>query len=158
MKLSNNIHSNLGLSYQTVLNNQSYTIHSGITRPCQFSLGNIRTMSGITDSIGEGWDDRKITKKINERNNIVNGQEEVPMTRSKHFEHAYIVGTLKDGYVRKVPLPRAPRGQHANHVTTKLHDICCLPQVPRIPTWSDLTRSLADLGRKALLPFSLALM
>jgi hypothetical protein len=49
------------------------------------------TMSGITDSIGEGWDDRKIAKKINERNNIVNGQEEVPMTRSKHFEHAYII-------------------------------------------------------------------
>jgi hypothetical protein len=39
-------------------------------------------MSGITDSIGEGWDDRKIEKKINERNIIVNGQEEVPMTRS----------------------------------------------------------------------------
>jgi hypothetical protein len=31
MKLSNNTYSNLGLSYQTVLNNQSYTIHSGIT-------------------------------------------------------------------------------------------------------------------------------
>jgi hypothetical protein len=48
-------------------------------------------MSGITDSIREGWDDRKIEKKFNERNNIVNGQEEVPMTRSKHFEHAYII-------------------------------------------------------------------
>jgi hypothetical protein len=60
MKLSNNTHSDFGLSYQTVMNNQSYTIHSGITRPRQFSLGNIPTMSGITDSIGEGWDDRKI--------------------------------------------------------------------------------------------------
>ncbi len=48
-------------------------------------------MSGITDSIGVGWDDRKIAKFFNERNNIVNGQEEVPMTRSKHFEHAYII-------------------------------------------------------------------
>ncbi len=48
-------------------------------------------MSGITDSVGEGWDDRKITKIFNERNNIVNGQEEVPMTTSKHFEHAYII-------------------------------------------------------------------
>jgi hypothetical protein len=47
-------------------------------------------MSGITDSIGEGWDERKITKNFNERNMIVNGQEEVPMTTSKHFEHAYI--------------------------------------------------------------------
>ncbi len=39
MKLSNNTHSDFGLSYQTVMNNQSYTIHSGITRPHQFSLG-----------------------------------------------------------------------------------------------------------------------
>jgi hypothetical protein len=31
-------------------------------------------MSGITDSIGEGWDERKITKKNNERNNFVNEQ------------------------------------------------------------------------------------
>ncbi len=91
MKLSNNTHSDFGLSYQKVMNNQSYTICLGITQPCQFSLGNIPTMSGITDSLGEGWDDRKIAKVFNERNNIVNGQEEVPMTRSKHFEHAYII-------------------------------------------------------------------
>ncbi len=61
MKLSNNTHSNFGLSYQTVMNNQIYTIHSGITRPRHFSLGNIPTMSGITDSVGEGWDERNIT-------------------------------------------------------------------------------------------------
>jgi hypothetical protein len=30
-------------------------------------------MSGITDSIGGGWDERKIAKIFNERNNIVNG-------------------------------------------------------------------------------------
>jgi hypothetical protein len=78
------------------MNNQSYTIRSGITQPRQFLLGNVPTMSSITDSIGEGWDDRKIAKFFNERNNIVNGQEEVPMTRSKHFEHAYItLSTLK---------------------------------------------------------------
>jgi hypothetical protein len=91
MKLSNNANSDFGLSYQTAMNNQSYSIRSGITGPRQFSLGNIPIMSGITDSIGEGWDDRKIAKIFNERNNIVNGQEEVPMTRSKHFEHAYII-------------------------------------------------------------------
>jgi hypothetical protein len=81
MKLSNNTNSEFGLSYQTVMNNQSYTICSGITRPRQFSLGNIPTMSGITDSVGEGWDDRKIAKFFNKINSIVNGQEEVPMTR-----------------------------------------------------------------------------
>jgi hypothetical protein len=48
-------------------------------------------MSGITDSVGEGWDDRKITKIFNKRNNIVNGQEKVPMTTSNHFQHAYII-------------------------------------------------------------------
>ena len=76
MKLSNNTHSDFGLSYQTVMNNQCYTIRSGITRPCQFSLGNIPTINGITDSLGEGWDDRKNAKFFIERNNIVNGQEE----------------------------------------------------------------------------------
>jgi hypothetical protein len=68
------------------------------------------------------------------------------------------VGTLKDGYIRKVPLPQAPRIQHASHVTKVTQDTCYLVQVPRIPTWSDLTGSLAGLGRKALLPFSLVLM
>ncbi len=48
-------------------------------------------MSCITDSVGEGWDDGKIAFFFNERNNIVNGQEEVPMTRSKQFKHAYII-------------------------------------------------------------------
>ncbi len=90
MKLSNNTHSDFGLSYKTVMNNQSYAICSGITRPCQFSLGNIPTMSGITDSVGKGWEERKSTKFFNKRNNFVNGQEEVPMTTSKHFEQAYI--------------------------------------------------------------------
>ncbi len=59
MKLSNKTHSDFGLSCQTVLNNQSYTIRSGITRPCQFVLGNIPTISRITDSVGRGWDDEK---------------------------------------------------------------------------------------------------
>ncbi len=74
MKLSTNTHSDFGLSYKTIMNNQSYTIRSGITRPCQFSLGNIPTISGITDSVGEGWDERKITTFFNKRNNFVNGQ------------------------------------------------------------------------------------
>jgi hypothetical protein len=47
-------------------------------------------MSGITDSVGEGWDKRKITIFFNKRNNIVNGQEEISTTTSKHFEQAYI--------------------------------------------------------------------
>jgi hypothetical protein len=55
-KLFNNNNSDPGFSYGTVLNSQRYTIHSGINQPCQFSLGNIPTMSSITNCIGEGWD------------------------------------------------------------------------------------------------------
>ncbi len=62
MKLSNNTNSDFGLSYETVMNSQSYTIRTGITQPCQFSLGNIPTMSRTTDYVGEGWDKRKISK------------------------------------------------------------------------------------------------
>ena len=51
------------------------------------------------------------------------------------------VGTLKDGYVRKVPLPRAPRIQHTSHVTNVTQATCYLAQVPLIPMWSDLTGS-----------------
>jgi hypothetical protein len=68
------------------------------------------------------------------------------------------VGTLKDGYVPNVPLPRAPRIQHAGHTGHVTHDTCYLAQVPRIAMWSDLTKSLAGLGRRALLSFSLMLM
>jgi hypothetical protein len=70
----------------------------------------------------------------------------------------YAHGTIKDGYVCKVPLPWALLIQHASHVTTVACNTCYLAQVPRIPTWSDLTRSLAGLVRRTLLPFSLALM
>jgi hypothetical protein len=55
MKLSNNTNSDHGFSYETVMNSQSYTIHSGIPQPRQFSLENTPTMSGITDMHGEGW-------------------------------------------------------------------------------------------------------
>ena len=63
------------------------------------------------------------------------------------------VGTLKDRYVRKVALPRAPPIQHASQASHVTRNTCYLAQVPHIPTWSDLTRSLAGLGRRALLPF-----
>ena len=88
------------------------------------------------------------------------------------------VGTLEGGYVRNVPLPRVPRiqtqvdvrmranthsdpsrciqvpiprvprVQSASHMTGT-----CYSHVPRVPTWSDLTRLLAGLGR-CILPFS----
>jgi hypothetical protein len=58
------------------------------------------------------------------------------------------IGTLEGGYVRNIPLPREPRVQSASPMTGT-----CYSQVPRVPTWSDPTRSLAGLGR-SILPFS----
>jgi hypothetical protein len=67
------------------------------------------------------------------------------------------VGTLKDGYIRRVLLPRVPQVQstreHVAAVTRDSQDTC-YSQVPRVPTWSDLTRSLTGLGRRALVAFS----
>ncbi len=71
------------------------------------------------------------------------------------------VGTLKDKYTCKVPLPQAPQIQHtsqASHASHVTRNTCYLAQVPCIPMWSDLTRSLVELGRRALLPFSLLLV
>jgi hypothetical protein len=48
-------------------------------------------MRGITDSISEGWDERKISRYFNERNNIVNEQKQVPVTTLTQFEQAYII-------------------------------------------------------------------
>ncbi len=70
---------------------------------------------------------------------------------------AVVVGTLKDGYIRKVPLPRVPRIQSASHMCYT-HDTCYSEQVTGIPTWRDLVRSLAGLGRSTLQPFSLLLV
>jgi hypothetical protein len=91
MKPSNNINSDPGFAYEAVMNSQRYIIHSGITCPCQFSLGNIASMSGITDSIGEGWDTRRASKRFNKENNVANQRQEVLMTTSKHFEIAHIL-------------------------------------------------------------------
>ena len=65
------------------------------------------------------------------------------------------VGTPKDGYLRKVPLPRVPLRQSTEHVTasavTRVPRGTCYLQVPRVPTWGDLIKSLfGDLGSRML--------
>jgi hypothetical protein len=67
------------------------------------------------------------------------------------FRHAEIVGTLKNGYIRKVPLPRVPRVQSTSPVAcATIHRNTAhtgyLP-IARIPTWSNLLGSLSGLGR-----------
>jgi hypothetical protein len=70
------------------------------------------------------------------------------------------VGTPKDGYLCKVPLPRVPRGQStipvAATVTFPVHpqDAGYLPD-PRIPLYNNLTRLLVDVS-KLCLPLRLA--
>jgi hypothetical protein len=80
------------------------------------------------------------------------------------------VGTLQNGYIQNVPLPRVvPRIQSArhrashvtiqgashvtSHVTTHGADPdTCYLQFPRVPTCSDLSRLLQGLGVRQLLP------
>ncbi len=69
------------------------------------------------------------------------------------------VGTLNDKNLHKVPLPRAPGIQSPEHVTchmqgTRDNPNTCYSHVPQIPTWSNLTRLLACLGRTTILPFA----
>jgi hypothetical protein len=69
------------------------------------------------------------------------------------------VGTLDDGYVHKVPLPRAPWIQSPGIVTCAavmeqgMSDTCYL-QVPHIPTWSDLVRSQLGGAKSTMLPLA----
>ena len=63
------------------------------------------------------------------------------------------VGTQDGGYLRKVPLPRIPLQQStalSAGETPLVNPRTCYLQVPRIPTWSDLTRS--HLGAIRLAP------
>ncbi len=61
------------------------------------------------------------------------------------------VGTLKDGYIQRVPLPRVPRVQSTSPVAcARIHRNTAYTGyllIARIPTWSDLLRSLSGLGR-----------
>ncbi len=43
-------------SYRTILNNQEFIIHNSVTRPVQYSLYTLPTMSTIYDKPGAGWD------------------------------------------------------------------------------------------------------
>ena len=83
------------------------------------------------------------------------------------------VGTVKDGYIRNVPLPRVPRIQSTSTLATLEPSRCIMvrhepsrctmvgnastityySQVAQVPTWSNLTRSLSGFGRRTLLPF-----
>jgi hypothetical protein len=67
------------------------------------------------------------------------------------------VGTLDGGYLRKVPLPRAPQLQSTALVTCAApRESCdtCYLQVPQISMWSDLDRSHLGVARSMMLPIA----
>ena len=72
-----------------------------------------------------------------------------------------VVGTLEDGYIQKVPLPRVPRVQSASlAVSAMIHKNPAhtgyLP-IARIPVWSNSLGLLTGLGsciERCILPFS----
>ena len=71
------------------------------------------------------------------------------------------VGTLKDGYIRRVPLPRVTRIQSTSPVAcATIHrnpTHTGYSPIARIPTWSDMIESLSGLGRcieRCIPPFS----
>jgi hypothetical protein len=53
-------------SYQAILNKQEFIIQNSVTRPVQYSLYTLPTMSTIYDKPGAGWDriDPEITSQV----------------------------------------------------------------------------------------------
>ena len=71
------------------------------------------------------------------------------------------VGTLNDGYIRRVPLPRVPRIQSTSPVAcATIHrnpTHTGYSPIARTPTWSDMIESLSGFGRcikRYIPPFS----
>jgi hypothetical protein len=71
------------------------------------------------------------------------------------------VGTLKDGYVRNVPLPRVPQRQSASHMTS--HELIApkagisIPGYLHVPNWIPTLPKLGSLigfSQRLLWPFS----
>jgi hypothetical protein len=73
-------------SYRIFCNQNKYITHNTVTRPIQFSLGSLPTISSYTQKLGAGW------KGINENKyfNTDELQKEVEMTTSEDYEKACI--------------------------------------------------------------------
>jgi hypothetical protein len=83
-------------SHQTILNKQEFIIHNSVTRPVQYSLFTLPTMSTIYDKHGAGWDridpDNYFSSyfKTNEMGDVVQEEKIYNTTiiekRSHHFD------------------------------------------------------------------------
>jgi hypothetical protein len=81
-------------SYRTILNKQKFIIHNSVTRPVQYSLYTLPTMSTIHDKPGAGWDridpDNYFTSyfKTNKMGDVV--QQEKKSTTPQQLEEDHI--------------------------------------------------------------------
>ena len=81
-------------SHQTILNKQEFIIHNRVTRPVQYSLSSLPTMSTIYEKRGAGWDridpDNYFSSyfKTNEMGEVV--QEENKSTTPQQLEEDHI--------------------------------------------------------------------
>jgi hypothetical protein len=81
-------------AYRTILNKQEFIIHNSVTRPVQYSLSTLHTMSTIYDKSGAGWDriniDNYFTSyfKTNEVGDVV--QQEKKSTTPQKLEEDHI--------------------------------------------------------------------
>ncbi len=70
---------------------------------------------------------------------------------------ATAVGTIENGYVRNVPLPRIPRiqstSQVASALTSRESHVTCYSRIGWIPTWSELICSPDGFGTILIVPF-----
>ena len=68
-----------------------------------------------------------------------------------------IVGTLENGYVSNVPLPRIPRIQSTSQVASVLtcreSAVTCYSRIAWIPTYSELSCSPEGFGTIPIVPF-----
>ncbi len=74
----------------------------------------------------------------------------------RHISFA-IVGTLENGYIRNVPLPRIPQiqstSQVASALTSRESHITCYSRIAWNPTWSELSCSPEGFGTIPIVPF-----
>ncbi len=99
-------------SYRTILNKQEFIIHNSVTRPVQYSLSTLPSMSTIYDKPGAGWDridpDNYFTSyfKTNEVADVV--QQGKKSTTPQQLEEDHI--TLTTMTILKLFAPNQMKG------------------------------------------------
>ncbi len=72
-------------------------------------------------------------------------------------DYSRIDGTLENGYVRNLPLPRIPRiqstSQVASALTSRESHVTCYLRIAWIPTWSKLSCLPEGFGTIPIVPF-----